>query len=98
MALNYHFGLGVPIDEKKAFQLLNAAAEMGHDGAQLDLGNIYWDGKGNSDPPWTAARQDYAKAAKWYLAAAKRGNSIAQEKIGLMYYRGLGIVQDFAQA
>jgi uncharacterized protein len=97
MAWSYRFGMGVPIDEKKAFQLLNAAAENGHDGAQLELADIYWDGRG-ADPPWTVARQDYAEAAKWYLAAAKRGNSIAQEKIGLMYYRGLGVVQDFGQA
>jgi hypothetical protein len=98
MAHNYHFGTEVVRDDKKALQLLHTAAEMGDDPAQLDLGDIYFDGNGNWDPPWTQVRQDYAEAAKWYLSAAQRGNSIAQRKIGLMYYGGFGVVQDFAEA
>jgi TPR repeat protein len=99
LALPTHFGMyGLPKDDKSALQMLLEAAEMGHDGAQFDLANIYWDGKGDSNPPWTTARQDFAEAAKWYLAAAERGNSFAQEKIGLMYYRGIALTQNFAEA
>jgi TPR repeat protein len=94
-----HFGMyGLPKDDKKAFRMLQEAAEMGHDDAQFELADIYWDGKGNSDPPWTSGYQDYSEAAKWYLAAAKRGNSSAQEKIGLIYYRGMPLTQDFSEA
>jgi TPR repeat protein len=99
MAGNIHFAMyGLSRDDEKAVRMLRKAAEMGHDGAQFDLANIYWDGKGDADPPWTTARQDYAEAAKWYLAAAKRGNTFAQEKIGLMYYRGIALTQNFAEA
>jgi hypothetical protein len=85
-------------DDKKALQLLHDAAEMGDEMAASELGDIYWDGKGNSDPSWTQTRQDYAEAAKWYLAAAGRGDSGAQFMIGEMYYDGLGVLQDFSQA
>jgi TPR repeat protein len=99
MARDIHFGLsGLSKDDKKAVGMLRKAAEMGHDDAQLNLADIYWDGEGNADPPWTTVRQDYSEAAKWYLAAAKRGNTFAQEKIGLMYYRGIALTQNFAEA
>jgi hypothetical protein len=98
MAWDYHFGMEVERDDKKGLQLLHDAAKNGDDSAQFDLGNIYFDGKGNADPPWTQVTQDYAESAKWYLAAAQRGNSLAQRQIGLMYYGGLGVVQDYAQA
>jgi TPR repeat protein len=99
LAWYYHFGTdGFVRDDKKALQLLRSAAEKGHDGAQLTLAGIYLDGKGNSDPPWTQARQDYSEAAKWYLAAAEHGVAIAQEQVGLMYYGGIGVDRDYSQA
>jgi len=68
MASILHFGeYGVQKDDRKALRMLREAAELGNDLAQMHLADIYWDGKGNSDPPWTTLGQDYEEAAKWYL-------------------------------
>jgi uncharacterized protein len=42
-------------------------------------------------------KQDYAKAVKWYLAAANKGDGSASEKLAYMYDRGLGVSVDKAQ-
>ena len=44
------------------------------------------------------ATQDYAEAVKWYRKAAERGDVTAQYNLGLMYYKGEGILQDFVSA
>ena len=41
---------------------------------------------------------DYLTAAKWYKIAADKGDSNGQFGLGGLYYRGLGAVQNFAQA
>src|SRR5205807_5106643 len=68
------------------------AANRDHDMAQLELGEIYRQGKG--DPAGVNA----AEAAKWYLLAAERGNSSAQARIGEMFYSGTGPPQDLVKA
>ena len=39
-------------------------------------------------------RQDYGKAFEWYLKAANQGDVDAQLNIGLMYYKGEGVLQN----
>ena len=41
---------------------------------------------------------DYAKAAKWYRLAAENGHVKAHGSLGHMYFNGLGVEQDFADA
>ncbi len=41
--------------------------------------------------------QDYAAAVEWYRRAAKQGDAIAQNNLGLMYALGDDIVQDYVQ-
>jgi TPR repeat protein len=43
-------------------------------------------------------RQDCAKAAKWFSEAAEQGNAFAQNKLGLMYFKGEGVPQDYVVA
>jgi len=42
--------------------------------------------------------QDYAEAARWYRKAADQGDAGAQFDLGLMYCRGQGVTQDYAEA
>ena len=65
-------------------------AEQGDASAQLNLGALYYTGKGGP--------QDYAQARKWFLKAAEQGHSDAQFLVGAMYEKGEGGPQDYAQA
>ena len=42
--------------------------------------------------------QDYEEAVRWYLRAAEQGDVEAQVNIGIMYFEGRGVVQDYVQA
>ena len=42
--------------------------------------------------------QDYVEAVKWYRKAAEQGNAEAQYNLGVMYYKGKGIPQDYILA
>ena len=42
--------------------------------------------------------RDYAEAFKWYKKAEEQGNTGAQNNLGQMYDRGLGIPRDYAEA
>lgn len=50
------------------------------------LGIKYYKGEG--------VAQDFAKAARWFLQAAKRGEVAAQFALVLMHYEGKGMEQD----
>jgi hypothetical protein len=43
-------------------------------------------------------RKDYAEALTWYHMAADQGYAAAQNNLGVMYRRGLGVVQDYTEA
>jgi hypothetical protein len=99
LAYAYHFGMdGIERNERAALRWLREAANGGHDLAQFELAEIYWDGKGKSDPPWVAASQSYAEAARWYLLSAEQGNEFAQRRIGEIYLNGRGVPQDYVRA
>ena len=69
---------------------LQQAAEQGSDVAQLELGYMYYDGKG--------VPKDLAAAARWFRKAADQGNDAAQGRLGYMYYNGEGVPKDLAVA
>ena len=73
-------------ERDKDFASLVALATEGDAAAQCRLGFYY---KENND---------VIKAVKWFKKSARQGNYIAQVKLGLMYYYGEGISQDYAQA
>jgi hypothetical protein len=66
------------------------AAEMGDAQAQLELGQMYYEGK--------KVPQDYAEAARWYRKSAEQGNVHAQNLLGKRYEAGEGVPQDYAEA
>lgn len=84
LACNYFNGIPdiLPLDMRKAFRLFTAAAEQGHQVAQLQLAICYEHGYG------TAA--DISAARKWCLRAAEQGYSQAQYKLGLYCALGKG--------
>jgi TPR repeat protein len=66
------------------------AAELGHAGAQYNLGLMYNDGQG--------VTQDRKEAAKWFQKAAEQGFAKAQDILGLMYSNGKVVPRDYVQA
>lgn len=58
--------------------------------AQLNLGDIYFNGKGGVE-------QNYQEAVKWYKLATAQGNVDAQLILGNMYFNGLGVEQNYKE-
>jgi len=65
-------------------------ADRGDAKAQYNLGVMYYEGYGDAN--------DYYAAAKWFWRASKRGNAKAQLKLGTMYYQGIGVDESKAKA
>jgi hypothetical protein len=62
------------------------AAELGHVGAQYNLGLLYESG--------TGVKQDDHEAISWFLKAAKQNDANALFKLGVISAKGLGVEQD----
>ena len=65
LGLMYHFGKGVPQDDKAAVKWYTLAAEQGYAGAQYNLGVMYDRGEG--------VIQDNVYAHMWFNIAASNG-------------------------
>ena len=77
-------------DYATALQLLRPLAEQGDPAAQINLGNMYFDGNG--------VPQNNAEAVKYYLLAADQGSADAQIALGFQYEYGEAVPQDYVQA
>ena len=66
------------------------AADLGHAGAQNNLGVCYDRGEG--------VAADEIEAVKWYRKAAEQGDAIAQCNLGNSYRYGWGVAVDLAEA
>ena len=78
-------------DYATALRLLRPLAETGNPDAQINLGNMYFDGNG--------VVQDYAESVRWYLLAADQGNADAQIALGFLYKYGEAVrFVDYVQA
>jgi uncharacterized protein len=74
----------------KAAKLFKPLAENGNAGAQINLGLMYYQGKG--------VPQDYKEAMKWFRLAAENGYAPAQSRLGDMYLNGRGVHRDYKEA
>ena len=74
----------------RAFAFFKAAAEMGHAGAQNDLGQMLRNGYG--------CEVDIAAAIHWYEAASAQGEVTACYNLGTVYLHGLDNRLDYALA
>lgn len=77
-------------DYKAAIGYWKPLATKGDIDAQVQLGNMYFNGEG--------VPQDGAKAAAWFRMAALQGDVEAQIFLGDMYRDGDGVTQDKAEA
>ena len=75
---------------EQAAECFRQAAEMGHAGAQSNLGVYYENGWG--------VPKDAAEAVKWFRAAAEQGHAVAQSNLGVYYENGWGVPKDAAEA
>lgn len=80
-----------------SFQQLLALAEAGDALAQVDVAIGYDDGLGVAKD-MVAANGFAHKALSALTQAAGQGNPVAEGKLGLLYMKGLGVGQDYAQA
>ena len=78
------------IDPANAFALFKAAALKGVPGAMAAVGTFFQDG--------TVVKQDQPTARKWFVAAAKDGNSDGMYYLAAMLANGRGGSRDFVQA
>lgn len=91
LATCYGRGYGTPQNLDKAFEYYNIAAEAGEPGAMFELGNFYFEGRGN-------VTRDYAKAVYWL---GKSYDSYDEERrwrpaaeLAILHQDGLGTIQD----
>jgi TPR repeat protein len=77
-------------DYATALRLLRPLAEEGNQEAQINLGNMYFDGNG--------VPLNYAQSVDWYLLAADQGNTDAQIALGFLYKYGEAVRFDYVQA
>ena len=66
-------------------------ADQGDEVAQNYMGEIY-------SKSWGQLKPDYAQAAKWFLKSSEQGFSRAQNNLGFLYERGLGVPKDKQRA
>jgi len=59
--------------------------------AQMTLADLYFQGPGQF-------KKDLQKAHDYYLSAAKQGHSSSQLRLGIVYYKGLGVKQNMTEA
>lgn len=76
-------------DPKKAVAWIEKAANQGHVEAANALGMLYHTGS-------KEFAQDFKKAYKYFLVAAKKGNPPAQFGLGVMLLNGQGVKKDVA--
>lgn len=69
-------GIGIDADIQQARLFYEQAALLGHSGAQLNLGTLYYFGPDNPN---------IEKALYWWQQAARQGESQAQYQLALLY-------------
>lgn len=66
-------------------------AKSGDSNAQCQLAYCYFEGNEDVD-------RNYAEAMKWFSRAAEQNDAEAQYYLGRMYYEGMGVPHDWAEA
>ena len=90
LALAYHVGTLLKMDDQEALRMLRLAANRGFVAAEQAMGIFCQSGFGM--PP------DKAQAISWYTKAAQHGSRDAATNLALMYSTGDGIQKDAAKA
>lgn len=86
----YSFGLGMPNDFSKAFELYQKAANQNNLEAMCDLGYMYLVGQG--------VDKDEVKSSYWFKKSADLGYVHSMRDIGQNYLFGLGVDKNLGEA
>ncbi len=86
----YRLGKGVEPDLKVAEQYYERAAELGHVVAQANLGALYLDRK--------SPLYDPDKGIAWLKKASYRGNALSRYMLGVTYFNGEYVTEDYIEA
>ena len=89
----YEFGQGVPQDDTEAVRWYRLAAEQGNGFAKLALERLYPDGKFMPKEVREAQRLRSLRRTR-----AQSGQAFDQYALGVMYYNGQGVPQDYVTA
>ena len=89
LGVYYANGLGVE-REDKAFEMSEAAAEMGLSVAQSNVAHMFAQGSGTP--------QDYTRALHFWTLAANQNHTDAMYNLGVLYREGLGTTVDLVTA
>lgn len=73
-------------DYLKACKKMLKLSEENYTPAQIFIGDYYW------------KKNDIQNYEYWYVKAAENGDTTAQFELGLNYYKGKGVNQDYAKA
>ena len=76
----------------KAFKWYEKAANLGYSKGQVNLGSMYYSGRGLKSGP------SYEMAAKLFQEAADQGDPIAQNNLGICYEIGRGVEKNKLEA
>ncbi|MCD4663638.1 MAG: sel1 repeat family protein, partial [Bacteroidales bacterium] len=87
----YTLGKGVEMNCDTAKKLFQLVYRSNDDDAINSLGQVYEYGSG-------CINLNYYKAADCYKQAANSGNSSAMDNLGMLYYLGNGVSEDFEKA
>ena len=101
----YYYGKGVVRDYEKAVAWFREAAAQGDVHAYYYLGNCYLEGTGVSRDKdlairWfiKAAKMGHPRAIAFFRRYAEIGHAEAQVIMGLIHYKGQGVVQDYKKS
>lgn len=87
----YYHGCGITQNYNEALKWYKMAAAQTHTKAAFYIGNIYYRGY-----HYKNAKSDYGEAMKWFKEV--NNYDVAQDFIGYMYYKGLGVEENLDSA
>jgi len=87
LGLVYFDGDTLDMDLDKCVELFTLSAEQGYVDAQFSLGEYYND-----------IEIDGSKAYKWYIKAAEQGHANAMMRIGILFFHGDGVKQNYSES
>ena len=86
LGMMYYYGTGISRNEYNAMYWLGLASDSGNAEAAYQLARAAY------------SAGNYDQAREFYLSAAERGDVSSMFELGLMYYNGVGVDQDYAEA